>query len=105
MATKKEQPKIKPFAVIMTGGKQYKVSEGDVISIEKYSDTAKEGEVVTFDKVLLTDNGLDTVLGTPFVTGVKVSGKIEKIGRAQKILVVKYKQKSRYLKRNGHRQP
>lgn len=93
------------IAVIETGGKQYKVSKGDVVSIEKLSDTAKEGEKVTFDKVLLTDSGTDTTVGTPYIAGAKVTGTITEIGRAPKVMVVKFKQKSKYLKRNGHRQP
>ncbi len=93
------------FAVIETGGKQYKVSKGDLVSVEKISDTIKEGETVTFDKVLLTDNGTETVLGAPYISGAKVTATVTQIGRAPKVLVVKFKQKSRYLKRNGHRQP
>ncbi len=104
MATKNDI-KTEAFAVIETGGKQYTVRAGDVITIEKLSDVAKEGEAVNFDKVLLTDNGSETVLGAPYIGGAKVTGTIEKIGRSPKILVVHYKQKSRYLKRNGHRQP
>lgn len=93
------------FAVIQTGGKQYKVSAGDVLSIEKIIGDFKAGDTVTFDKVLLVDNGRDTTIGTPYITGASVHAIIEEIGRAKKILVVKYKQKSRYMKRNGHRQP
>jgi large subunit ribosomal protein L21 len=93
------------FAVIKTGGKQYKVSEGATISIEKIKGEYKEGDKVTFDQVLLTENGKDTAIGAPFLSGTKVSGEIVEIGRARKLLVMKYKQKSRYLKRNGHRQP
>ena len=93
------------FAVIATGGKQYTVSKGDVITIEKLSDTNKEGDKVVFDKVLLVDNGKDTTIGTPYIPEAEVKGTITEIGRAPKILVVKFKQKSRYWKRNGHRQP
>jgi len=93
------------FAVIATGGKQYTVSKGDTITIEKLSDTNKEGDAVVFDKVLLVDNGKDTTIGTPYIPKAAVKGTITKIGRAPKVLVVKYKQKSRYWKRNGHRQP
>ena len=96
------------FAVIQTGGKQYKVSEGGFITIEKIKDKTveyKKGDKISFDKVLLVDNGKDTTIGTPFVMGAKVEAEIIEIGRARKILVVKYKQKSRYLRRNGHRQP
>lgn len=93
------------FAVIKTGGKQYKVSKDSVVTIEKIKGEYKKGDKVVFDKVLLVDNGKDTTLGTPFIEGAKVEGEISVIGRAKKLLVMKYKQKSRYLKRNGHRQP
>lgn len=96
------------FAVIQTGGKQYKVSEGDVVSIEKIKGKEieyKKGDKLSFDKVLLVDDGKDTTIGTPYIKDAKVDAEIVEIGRARKIMVVKYKQKSRYLKRNGHRQP
>ena len=96
------------FAVIQTGGKQYKVSEGGVLSIEKLKsgkDDYKKGDKISFDKVLLVDDGKDTTIGTPYIKGAKVDAEIVEIGRARKVMVVKYKQKSRYLKRNGHRQP
>lgn len=92
------------FAVIHTGGKQYKVKVGDNIKVEKLSDTLKKGDEVTFDKVLLVDNGSDTTIGTPYIKGASVVGVFESAGRSAKVMVVKYKQKSRYLKRNGHRQ-
>lgn len=92
------------FAIIKTGGKQYNVSKGDVITIEKLGDTQKEGDSVIFDKVLLVDDGKNTTIGTPYIPKAQVKGTIEKIGRAQKIIVTHYKQKSRYWKRNGHRQ-
>jgi len=97
------------FAVIQTGGKQYKVSKGGFLSIEKIKREDKKeyekGDKLSFDKVLLVDNGKDTTIGTPYITGAKVDAEIVEIGRARKILVIKYKQKSRYLRRNGHRQP
>jgi large subunit ribosomal protein L21 len=96
------------FAVIFTGGKQYKVSEGGLVSIEKIKAKGieyKKGDKLTFDKVLLVDDGKDTTIGTPYIKGAKVDAEIVEIGRARKVMVVKYKQKSRYLKRNGHRQP
>jgi len=93
------------FAVIKTGGKQYKVSKGDLISIEKIKGEYKKGDKLTFDQVLLVDDGKDTTIGTPVIKGAKVSAEIVEIGRTRKVLVVKYKQKSRYLRRNGHRQP
>ncbi|MBU6231108.1 MAG: 50S ribosomal protein L21 [Patescibacteria group bacterium] len=94
------------FAVIQTGGKQYTVAKGDVITIEKLPGEHKEGDKVVFDKVLLMDNGKDTTIGTPYINKASVQGTITKIGRAAKVLVVKYMQKSRSgWKRNGHRQP
>ena len=92
------------FAVIETGGKQYRVSVGDVITIEKLSNVEK-GEKATFDKVLLVDNGADTTIGTPYIPEAKVVGELIEEGKGKKILVVKYKAKSRYMKRRGHRQP
>ena len=93
------------FAVIQTGGKQYTVKKGDVITIEKLAGEHKEGDNVVFDNVLLVDDGKDTTIGTPFIPKAAVKGMITKIGRAAKIDVVHYKQKSRYYKKNGHRQP
>ena len=97
------------FAVIATGGKQYTVSKGETITIEKLSAVKgkeyKEGDAVVFDKVLLVDDGKDTTIGTPYIPKAAVKATIAKIGRAPKIIVTKYKQKSRYWKRNGHRQP
>lgn len=93
------------FAVIQTGGKQYKVKAGDEIKIEKILGDHKEGDKIVFDKVLLVDNGSDTTIGTPFISAAKVTATITKIGRLPKIDVIKYKQKSKYFKKNGHRQP
>ncbi|MBP6883693.1 MAG: 50S ribosomal protein L21 [Candidatus Pacebacteria bacterium] len=96
------------FAVIQTGGKQYKVSKGGLVSIEKIKEGQKKfekGDKISFDKVLLVDDGKDTTIGTPYIDGAKVDAEIVEIGRARKLLVMKYKQKSRYLRRNGHRQP
>jgi large subunit ribosomal protein L21 len=94
------------FAVIETGGKQYRVTVGDTIKIEKVNSKMKEGDTIIFDKVLLIDNGTDsTDIGTPYIAGAKVSSKLIEIGRNAKVIVIKYKQKSRYFKKNGHRQP
>lgn len=94
------------FAIIETGGKQYRVTEGDTIKIEAIKGEMKVGSAVVFDKVLLVDNGTDsTDVGTPYIAGAKVSGTLVQIGRNAKVIVIKYKQKSRYLKKNGHRQP
>ncbi len=93
------------FAVIQTGGKQYKVKVGDEIKIEKILGDHKEGDKIVFDKVLLVDNGSDTTIGTPYISAAKVSATITKIGRLPKVDVIKYKQKSKYFKKNGHKQP
>ena len=91
------------YAIIKTGGKQYKVSEGDVITVEKL--TAAEGEAVTFDEVLTVVNDADVKVGKPVVEGAKVTGKVEAQGKGKKIRIFKYKAKSNYRKRQGHRQP
>ena len=105
----KEKPATKggkvESAVIFTGGKQYIVSSGDRLKIEKIKGDYKEGEKVKFDKVLLTVNGGKATLGNPFISGASVSATISKIGKAKKVTVIKYKQKSRYFKKRGHRQP
>lgn len=92
-------------AIIQTGGKQYLVKEGSVIKIEKLSDTLKKGDVVSFDKILLQDNGTNTTVGAPYIVGAKVQAEITEAGRGRKIEVIKYKAKSRYFKLRGHRQP
>ena len=89
------------YAIIATGGKQYKVSEGDVIKVEKLD--AEVGAKVTFDNVLLV--GGDTVkVGTPTVDGAKVEASVESEGKGKKVIVFKYKRKTGYHKKNGHRQ-
>lgn len=93
------------FAIIATGGKQYKVSLGDKVKIEKLKGEYKEGDTIVFDKILLVDDGKDATIGTPYIATAKVEGTLEKIARAKKVDVVKYKAKSNYFKRNGHRQP
>lgn len=93
------------FAVILTGGKQYKVSVGDVLKIEKMDGEFKAGDSIVFDKVLLVDNGTDTTIGNPYISKATVESIFQKAGRGKTVKVVKYKQKSRYLKKNGHRQP
>lgn len=95
------------FVVIETGAKQYKVSEGDFIKIEKLLDKEeyKEGDKITFDKVMLWDDGTKTEIGTPYLDGKKVEGELVEIGRNPKIRIMQYKAKSNYLKRIGHRQP
>lgn len=95
----------KEFAVIETGGKQYKVSEGDVLTIEKIKGEYKEGDKIAFDKVLLLDDGENTTLGAPYIEKAKVTGVFEEEGKGKKINVIRYKAKSRYFKKKGHRQP
>ena len=89
------------YAIIATGGKQYKVSEGDIITIEKLS--ADKGENVTFDEVLAI-GGDEFKAGNPTVEGAKVEGSVISNGRAKKIIVYKFKPKKGYHKKNGHRQ-
>jgi large subunit ribosomal protein L21 len=103
--TKKITTESNEFAVIFTGGKQYKVSVGDIIKIEKIEGDFKAGDKIVFDKVLLVDNGKDTTIGTPYIDGAKVESLFQKAGKGKTVKVVKFKQKSRYLKKNGHRQP
>lgn len=91
------------YAVIETGGKQYKVSEGDVVFIEKLE--VAEGESVTFDKVLVVADGENVTIGAPTVAGATVLAKVEKQGKAKKIYVFKMKRKKNYRRKKGHRQP
>lgn len=93
------------IAIIETGGKQYVVAEGDVLNIEKMSGVSEKGTKITFDKVLLTDDGSKTTFGAPYVSGAKVSAELIVEGRAPKVTVIRYRQKSRYFKKKGHRQP
>ncbi len=93
------------FAVIATGGKQYRVAVGERIKIEKMIGEYTEGDKITFSDVLLVDDGSTTKIGEPYLDGITVTGTLSKIARHQKVIVIKYKQKSRYFKKNGHRQP
>ncbi len=93
------------FAIIATGGKQYPVAVGDVIRVEKLPGEYKKGDKVIFDQVLLSDNGKDTKLGGPAISGATVEAIYQGEGRAKKVIVMKYKAKSKYNKKNGHRQP
>lgn len=90
------------YAVIETGGKQYRVQEGDVITIEKLN--AEVGETVTFDKVLVLGEGKDVKVGTPYVDAA-VTGSVVENGKGQKVIIFKYKAKKDYRKKQGHRQP
>jgi large subunit ribosomal protein L21 len=96
---------IMQYAVIKAGGKQYKVAPGESIKIEKIKGDLKAGDQVTFEEVLMTANGDDLSIGAPFVKNGKVTGILEEIGRNKKVTVIKYRPKSRYFKKNGHRQP
>lgn len=91
------------YAVIVTGGKQYKVSEGDVVFVEKLN--AEAEEKVVFDNVLTVADGENVTFGTPSVAGAKVEAKVLKNGKSKKIRIFKYKAKKGYRKRQGHRQP
>lgn len=90
------------FAVIKTGGKQYKVSEGDTLEVEKL---VHESEAVTFEDVLLLADGEDVKIGQPVVAGATVTAKVIEDGKAKKKMVFRYKNKTRYRKKKGHRQP
>jgi large subunit ribosomal protein L21 len=94
---------MKDFAIIETGGKQYKASVGSVLRVEKLPTAEKAGDKVSFDKVLLVA-GKETKIGAPYV-GSKVEAEVVETGRLPKVTVIKYKAKSRYFKKRGHRQP
>ena len=91
------------YAIIKTGGKQYKVAEGDEVIVEKLE--VAEGDSVTFDEVLTIVDGENVKIGTPKVEGAKVSGKVVKNGKGPKIRIFKFKHKTNYRRRQGHRQP
>lgn len=91
------------YAVIETGGKQYKVQEGDIVFIEKLE--AEDGAAVTFDKVLAVSNEGSVTFGKPLVDNAKVDGKVLGQGKEKKIIVFKYKAKKGYRNKTGHRQP
>ena len=89
------------YAIIATGGKQYKVAEGDVIKVEKLG--VEAGNTVTFDRVLAVNN-VSLSVGNPTVAGASVSATVVEEGKAKKVIVYRYKRKSGYHKKNGHRQ-
>lgn len=92
-------------AVIKTGGKQYVVEEGSTISIEKFSDKEyQDGDAISFDEVLLVDDGSKVQLGTPHLKA-SVSGTVVEAGRAKKVIVERFKNKTRQHTKRGHRQP
>ena len=91
------------YAVIETGGKQYKVNEGDTVFVEKLA--AEDGAEVVFDKVLVAGEGADVKVGAPTVDGAKVTAKVVKSGKSKKITVFTYKPKKNEKRKMGHRQP
>ena len=91
------------FAVVETGGKQYRVSPGEELRIERLE--GSKGDTVTFDRVLLVGGEGEARVGTPLVDGAKVTGSVVHQGRHKKILVFKYKKRKRYRIKTGHRQP
>ncbi|TVP84513.1 MAG: 50S ribosomal protein L21 [Alkalicoccus sp.] len=90
------------YAIIETGGKQVKVTEGQEVYVEKLD--VEAGDTVTFDRVLLV-GGDETKVGSPIIDGATVTGKVEKNGRGKKLTVFKYKAKKNYRRKQGHRQP
>ena len=91
------------YAIIESCGKQYKVAEGDIVFFEKLD--AEEGKKVTFENVVLVSNDKKVEIGTPYIKGVKVEGKVVSHGKGKKIIVYKYKAKKNYRRTQGHRQP
>ena len=91
------------YAIIKTGGKQYKVSEGDLVRVEKLA--YEVGETVDFDQVLLVSNDGELKVGSPLVEGAKVSATVEDQNKDKKVVVYKFKPKKQYRKKHGHRQP
>ncbi len=89
------------YAIIATGGKQYRVSEGDTIYIEKLE--KEVGEIVSFPVLMLSGETIE--VGSPYITGAVVTGKIVKHGKGEKIIIFKYKSKKNYRRKAGHRQP
>ncbi len=91
------------YAVIQTGGKQYRVEEGDFINVEKLN--AETGATVSIPEVLIVGKQNETLVGKPYVAGATVKAEVVETGRAQKVLIYKYKAKKDYRKKMGHRQP
>lgn len=90
------------YAVIKTGGKQYKVAEGQTVRVEKLEGDA--GAAIEFDQVLMIANGDDLKVGTPVVEGAKVTGEVAAQGRAKKVEIIKFRRRKHSMKRQGHRQ-
>lgn len=91
------------YAVVETGGKQYRVQEGDVINVEKLG--VEDGAKVVFDKVLVAGEGADIKIGKPYIEGCTVEGTAVESGKGPKVIIFKYKSKKDYRKKQGHRQP
>jgi len=91
------------YAILKTGGKQYRVTEGDVISVEKLN--VASGEKVVFDEILVVSKDGELQVGAPVVAGAKVEGTVVQQGKEKKVIVFKYKPKKDYRKKQGHRQP
>lgn len=90
------------YAVIVNGGKQYRVKEGQVLNLEKLE--LEPGDTLAFDKVLMYVNGTDLQIGKPYLTGVKVTASVESHGRDKKIKILKFRRRKHHMKRMGHRQ-
>lgn len=90
------------YAVIVTGGKQYRVAPGDTLKVEKLD--VAEGGAVEFDRVLMVADGDAVKVGTPYVAGGKVSATVKSHGRGKKVMIVKFRRRKHYMKRQGHRQ-
>lgn len=91
------------FAVINTGGKQYRVSEGTVVRVEKLD--AEAGATIEFDHVLLVGEGASVAVGAPYVAGAKVTATVQSHGKGDKVRIVKFRRRKHYLRQKNHRQP
>lgn len=91
------------YAVIATGGKQYRVAEGDVVRFEKLE--AEPGAAVEFDRILVVGQGADVRVGKPYVAGSKVTGTVQAHGKGDKVRIVKFRRRKHYLRQGTHRQP
>ena len=91
------------YAIVQTGGKQYRVAEGDVINVEKLD--AKEGSTITLNEVLVIEDADKTLVGKPFVEGAAVEAEVLEHGKGEKVIIFKYKAKKDYRRKKGHRQP
>jgi large subunit ribosomal protein L21 len=90
------------YAVIQTGGKQYRVSEGDTVRVEKLA--AEEGASIDLEHVLMVADGDDVKVGKPYLVGCKVTATVESHGRGKKVKIVKFRRRKHYMRRQGHRQ-